>query len=89
MGVPPVLFNNFYYSKRFSVKFKGEKIFRNIFYLRPHLVVEIFALEPFVSELTNISATVKNPIYILSCFVDPLLLALTVTPLFKFSNYGL
>ena len=35
-------------------------VFRNIFYLRPHLVVEIFVLEPFVSKLTNKSATVND-----------------------------
>ena len=54
-GLLPVLsdveifnFKNFYCTKRFAVKCQGESL--EIFCLRPHLVVEIFDLEPFVSK---------------------------------------
>ena len=41
------------------MKFQGG-VFRAIFDLRPHLVVDIVNFEPFVTRVTDMDATVKE-----------------------------
>ena len=40
----------------------SEGVFRAIFDLRPHLVVDILNFEPFVTRVTDMNATVKTDI---------------------------
>ena len=46
-------------------------IFRAIFDLRPHLVVDIFNFEPFVTRVTDMDATVKDALkFYKSWYID-------------------
>ena len=52
------VFKNFLLHQKIRREISGE-VFRTIFGLRPHLVVDILDFEPFVTRVTDLDATVK------------------------------